>query len=58
VKLTYWAWAPNMDKVAAIWNKKNPDITVTVSKQASGGEIVAKLITAKKAGNAPDLNQV
>ncbi|MYW64223.1 extracellular solute-binding protein [Streptomyces sp. SID8379] len=58
VKLTYWSWAPNMEKVAAIWNKKNPDITVTVSKQASGGEIVTKLITAKKAGNAPDLMQV
>ncbi|MEV2217044.1 extracellular solute-binding protein [Streptomyces sp. NPDC050997] len=58
VKLTYWAWAPNMEKVAAIWNKKNPDITVTVSKQASGGEILSKLITAKKAGNAPDLIQV
>ncbi len=58
VKLTYWSWAPNMEKVAAIWNKKNPDITVTVSKQASGGEIVSKLITAKKAGNAPDLIQV
>ncbi|MCX5361536.1 extracellular solute-binding protein [Streptomyces sp. NBC_00124] len=57
VKLTYWSWAPNMDKVAAIWNKKNPNITVTVSKQVSGGEIVGKLITAKKAGNAPDLIQ-
>ncbi|WP_019074265.1 ABC transporter substrate-binding protein [Streptomyces hokutonensis] len=58
VKLTYWSWAPNMDKVAAIWNKKNPDITVTVSKQAAGKDIVSKLITAKKAGNAPDLIQV
>ncbi|WP_454343336.1 ABC transporter substrate-binding protein [Streptomyces canus] len=58
VKLTYWSWAPNMEKVAAIWNKKNPDITVTVSKQASGQEILSKLITAKKAGNAPDLIQV
>ncbi|MFJ2088886.1 ABC transporter substrate-binding protein [Streptomyces sp. NPDC087901] len=58
VKLTYWSWAPGMEKVAAIWNKKNPDITVTVSKQAGGGEIVSKLITAKKAGNAPDLIQV
>ncbi len=58
VKLTYWSWAPGMEKVAAIWNKKNPDIKVTVSKQASGGEIVTKLITAKKAGNAPDLMQV
>jgi multiple sugar transport system substrate-binding protein len=58
VKLTYWSWAPNMEKVAAIWNKKNPDITVTVSKQAAGKDIVSKLITAKKAGNAPDLIQV
>lgn len=58
VKLTYWSWAPNMDKVAAIWNKKNPDITVTVSKQAAYKDIVSKLITAKKAGNAPDLIQV
>ncbi|MEV0096307.1 extracellular solute-binding protein [Streptomyces sp. NPDC050738] len=57
-KLTYWSWAPGMEKVAAIWNKKNPDITVTVSKQASGGEMISKLITAKKAGNAPDLIQV
>lgn len=57
VKLTYWSWAPNMEKVAALWNGKNPDIQVTVSKQAGGGEIVAKLITAKKAGNAPDLIQ-
>ncbi|WP_329115363.1 ABC transporter substrate-binding protein [Streptomyces sp. NBC_01465] len=58
VKLSYWSWAPGMEKVAAIWNKKNPDITVTVSKQASGGEMISKLITAKKAGNAPDLIQV
>ncbi|WP_338701791.1 extracellular solute-binding protein [Streptomyces sp. Q6] len=58
VELTYWSWAPNMEKVAAIWNKKNPDITVTVSKQASGGEMITKVITAKKAGNAPDLIQV
>ncbi|MFD3499046.1 ABC transporter substrate-binding protein [Streptomyces sp. NPDC058676] len=57
VKLTYWSWAPNMEKVAAIWNKKNPDITVTVSKQGSGAEILTKVITAKKAGNAPDLIQ-
>lgn len=20
VKLTYWAWAPNLDKVVALWN--------------------------------------
>ncbi|MFD7326946.1 ABC transporter substrate-binding protein [Streptomyces sp. NPDC059875] len=57
VSLTYWAWAPNMDKVAAIWNKKNPDIKVTVQKQASGDDLVTKIITASKAHKAPDLVQ-
>ncbi|MFB7370111.1 ABC transporter substrate-binding protein [Streptomyces sp. NPDC056222] len=57
VSLTYWAWAPNMDKVAAIWNKKNPDIKVTVQKQASGDDLVTKIITASKAHQAPDLVQ-
>ncbi|MET9425267.1 extracellular solute-binding protein [Streptomyces sp. NPDC006540] len=57
VSLTYWAWAPGMDKVAAIWNKKNPDIKVTVQKQASGDDLVTKIITASKAKKAPDLVQ-
>ncbi|GAA4894982.1 ABC transporter substrate-binding protein [Streptomyces coeruleoprunus] len=57
VSLTYWAWAPGMDKVAAIWNKKNPDIKVTVQKQASGDDLVTKIITAAKAHQAPDLVQ-
>lgn len=57
VSLTYWAWAPGMDKVAAIWNKKNPDIQVTVKKQASGDDLVTKIITAAKAKKAPDLVQ-
>ncbi|MFF8609769.1 ABC transporter substrate-binding protein [Streptomyces sp. NPDC015346] len=57
VSLTYWAWAPNMDKVAALWNRKNPDIKVTVQKQASGDDLVTKIITASKAHQAPDLVQ-
>src|SRR5690348_16519211 len=39
VSLTYWTWAPGMDKVADLWNKgpgKKDQITVTVKKQASG----------------------
>ena len=28
VKLTFWSWVPNMDKVVAIWNKAHPDIQV------------------------------
>ncbi|MFJ8670098.1 ABC transporter substrate-binding protein [Streptomyces sp. NPDC093600] len=57
VSLTYWAWAPNMDKVAALWNRKHPDIKVTVQKQASGDDLVTKIITASKAHQAPDLVQ-
>ncbi|MER7791275.1 extracellular solute-binding protein [Streptomyces sp. NPDC097640] len=57
VELTYWAWAPDLDKVAAIWNKDHPDIKVTVKKQASGDDLVTKIITAAKAHKAPDLVQ-
>ncbi|MET9801780.1 extracellular solute-binding protein [Streptomyces sp. NPDC006368] len=57
VSLRYWAWAPGMDKVAALWNKENPDIKVTVQKQASGDDLVTKIITVSKAHQAPDLVQ-
>ncbi|MCU4744885.1 MULTISPECIES: ABC transporter substrate-binding protein [Streptomyces] len=57
VKLTYWAWAPGMDEVVKLWNDANPDVQVTVKKQASGDDLVTKTITAAKAGNAPDLMQ-
>ncbi|WP_377268868.1 ABC transporter substrate-binding protein [Peterkaempfera sp. SMS 1(5)a] len=58
VSLTFWSWAPNMDKVVALWNGSHPDIKVTVEKQASGDDLLTKTITAAKAGGAPDLVQV
>lgn len=58
VNLTFWSWAPNMDKVAALWNADHPDITVTVNKQDGGDPAVTKLLTAVKAGKgAPDVMQ-
>ncbi|MCT7353150.1 extracellular solute-binding protein [Streptomyces sp. 15-116A] len=60
VSLTYWTWAPGMDKVVDLWNKgpgKEQQITVTVKKQASGDTLVTKILTAHKAGKAPDLVQ-
>ncbi|MEV5605393.1 extracellular solute-binding protein [Streptomyces sp. NPDC052299] len=60
VSLTYWAWAPGLDKVADIWNEgegKKAGIKVTVKKQASGDDLVTKIITAAKAHKAPDLVQ-
>ena len=60
VSLTYWTWTPGMDKVVDIWNKgpgKKERITVTVKKQASGDDLVTKILTAHKAHKAPDLVQ-
>ena len=58
VELTFWTWAPNMDKVVEIWNQDHPDIQVTVNKQDGGDPAVTKLLTAIKAGKgAPDIMQ-
>jgi multiple sugar transport system substrate-binding protein len=58
VTLTFWSWAPNIDKVVDIWNKENPKIHVNYFKQAQGDPAVTKLLTAIKAGSgAPDVVQ-
>jgi multiple sugar transport system substrate-binding protein len=60
VSLTYWTWTPGMDKVVDLWNTgpgKKDQITVTVKKQASGDTLITKILTAHKAGKAPDLVQ-
>jgi multiple sugar transport system substrate-binding protein len=53
--LDFWTWTTNMDKVVDIWNKKNPTQQVKVNKQAQGDEVITRLLTAHKAGNAPCL---
>lgn len=58
VQLTYWNWAPHIEQIVDIWNRKNPDIQVTVSRAAGPLEIVPKLIAAERAGNAPDITNV
>ena len=58
INLTFWTWAPNIEKVVDIWNEENPNIQVTVSKQDGGDPAITKLLTAIKAGSgAPDLIQ-
>ena len=58
VELTYWAWAPNLDKVVDLWNETNPNIHVTVNTQDGGDPAITKLLTAVNAGSgAPDLIQ-
>jgi multiple sugar transport system substrate-binding protein len=58
VKLSFWSWVPNLDKVVAIWNKAHPGIQVQVQVQAGGDAELTKLLTAAKAGNPPDVAQV
>lgn len=58
VRLSFWSWVPNIGKIVAVWNRTHPDIQVTFANQANGDEAAAKLITAAKAGNPPDLAQV
>ncbi|MFZ4893675.1 ABC transporter substrate-binding protein [Plantibacter sp. Mn2098] len=58
VKLTFWDWDPGMDSIVDVWNKAHPDIQVKLANPAGGDELVSKLITAHKAGNAPDITKV
>lgn len=58
VELTFWTWAPNIEKVVDLWNADNPDIQVVVNKQDGGDPAVTKLLTAIEAGSgAPDVMQ-
>ncbi|WP_405988551.1 ABC transporter substrate-binding protein [Streptomyces sp. NBC_00986] len=56
VTLQYWNTVPGMDKVVALWNKKNPNIQVS-TKNISNDQY-GILSNALKAGKAPDLAQV
>lgn len=56
ITLTYWSWAPSIEKIVEVWNKSHPDVRVRVNTSTGGDEIVAKLTAAKKAGDLPDLS--
>lgn len=57
VELTFWTWATNIEKVVDRWNATHKGVHVTVSRQSQGDELVTKVLTAAKTGNAPDLFQ-
>ncbi|MBR7838807.1 extracellular solute-binding protein [Actinospica durhamensis] len=58
VTLTFWSWVPNMDKVVAVWNQSHPDIQIKFTEAAGGDAELAKLLTAGKAGDMPDIAQI
>jgi multiple sugar transport system substrate-binding protein len=58
VSLNFWSWAPNTQKLVDTWNKANPKIQVKYTDAGGGTDSSAKLLTASRAGNAPDLSAV
>lgn len=59
VTLQFWSWVPGMDKAAALWNSKNPDIQVQVKTTSAGNAgTYGNMFNALKAGTAPDLGQI
>jgi multiple sugar transport system substrate-binding protein len=58
VTLTFWSWAPGSQKIVAEWNKTHPNIQVKYTDAGGGNDSSAKLLTASRAGNAPDLAAV
>lgn len=59
IRLTYWAWLKDLQKVADIWNAKNPGVQVEavwIPGGNSGG--YQKMYSALAAGGGPDLGQV
>jgi multiple sugar transport system substrate-binding protein len=59
IKLVYWAWLKDFQKVADIWNAQNPNVQVDVvwiPGGNSGG--YPKMYSALAAGAGPDLAQI
>lgn len=59
ITMTFWSWVPGVDKAVDLWNSQNPDVQVKLEKIPSGSAGgYAKIHSALKAGQAPDLAQV
>jgi multiple sugar transport system substrate-binding protein len=58
VTLEFWSWAPNTQEIVDTWNAENPDIQVKYTDAGGGKDSSAKLLTASRAGNAPDVAAV
>ena len=56
VQLTFWSFNQQITEQADLFNKSHPNIHVTALKQPSGpNQYYPKVLTAVKAGNAPDV---
>ncbi|WP_432565216.1 ABC transporter substrate-binding protein [Kineococcus sp. SYSU DK003] len=55
VTLTYWAWGTAQDGMVEAWNAAHPDVQVEKTDAGGSTDSSAKLLTATRAGNAPDV---
>lgn len=60
IEITYWSWVPNMDKQAALFTQRYPNVKVNVVNLGGGQSgTYPRLQTALRAGTgAPDVAQV
>ncbi len=59
VNLTFWSWVPGIQKSIDLFNSTHSNIHVTLNQVTAGNNgTYAKMLTALKAGNAPDLGQI
>ena len=55
VTLEYWAWGTAQDGMVDAWNETHPDVQVRKTDAGGSTESSAKLLTATRAENAPDV---
>lgn len=55
ITLDYWAWGTAQEPLVRAWNETHPDIQVRHTDAGGGDDSAAKLVTASRAGNAPDV---
>ena len=58
ITLNYWAWGTAQDGLVEAWNKSHPNVQVTHTDAGGGTDSSAKLLTAARAGEAPDVSVV
>ncbi|WP_166849635.1 ABC transporter substrate-binding protein [Isoptericola sp. BMS4] len=55
ITLDYWAWGTAQQPMVDAWNAAHPDVQVKRTDAGGGTDSSAKLVTATRAENAPDV---
>lgn len=58
VELTFWSWPEGTDEIVDAFNASHPDIQVRYTNAGGGDDSSAKILTAVRSGNAPDVSAV